>query len=67
MAGDLAQQQAHYSGIKKRHTVKNTVLCDQTGRRVLYVDETTRGSLHDKTLAEADAPTFPRTAWGWRT
>jgi len=57
--GDHAQQKAYYSGKKKRHTVKNTVICDQKGRRVLYVGETTRGSLHDKTLAEADAPPFP--------
>ena len=57
--GDSVQQKAHYSGKKKRHTVKNTVLCDQQGRRVLYVGETTRGSMHDKTLAEADAPPFP--------
>ena len=53
--GDDGRQKAHYSGKKKRHTVKNTVICDQKGRRVLYVGETTRGSMHDKTLAEADA------------
>ena len=57
--GDDGRQKAHYSGKKKRHTVKNTVICDQKGRRVLYVGETTRGSMHDKTLAEADAPPFP--------
>lgn len=57
--GEDGRQKAHYSGKKKRHTVKNTVLCDRTGRRVLYVGETTRGSMHDKTLAEADAPPFP--------
>jgi hypothetical protein len=57
--GDATRQTAHYSGKKKRHTVKNTVLCDRRGRRVLYVGETTRGSTHDKTLAEADAPPFP--------
>jgi hypothetical protein len=57
--GDDGCQKAHYSGKKKRHTVKNTVICDHKGRRVLYVGETTRGSMHDKTLAEADAPPFP--------
>lgn len=57
--GDDGDQRAHYSGKKKRHTVKNTVLCDQQGRRVLYVGETTHGSRHDKTLAAADAPPFP--------
>jgi len=62
--GDDGRQKAHYSGKKKRHTVKNTVICDQQGRRVLYIGETTRGSLHDKTLAEADAPPFPPDSLG---
>lgn len=57
--GETARQTAHYSGKKKRHTVKNMVLSDQTGQRVLYLGATTRGSTHDKTLAEADAPPFP--------
>jgi hypothetical protein len=57
--GDPTQQRAHYSGKKKRHTVKNTIISDQKGRRIVYVGETTHGSTHDKTLAEADAPPYP--------
>lgn len=57
--GDDGCQREHYSGKKKRHTVKNTVICTLTGRRVLYVGETTKGKTHDKALAEADAPPFP--------
>lgn len=57
--GTAPRQQAHYSGKKKRHTVKNTVLTDRKGRRIVYLGATARGSTHDKTQAEADAPPFP--------
>lgn len=57
--GKAEQQKNHYSGKKKRHTVKNTIVCTAKGRRIVYVGRTEHGKTHDKTLAEADAPPFP--------
>jgi hypothetical protein len=53
------RQQTHYSGKKKRHTMKNTIVTNLTGRRVVYLGETRAGSVHDKRAAEKDAPPFP--------
>jgi hypothetical protein len=41
------KQRRLYSGKKKRHTRKNTVLSDEK-KRVLVLTKTTRGSMHDK-------------------
>jgi len=57
--GTDTRQRQYYSGKKKRHTVKNTLLTDRTGRRIVYLGATARGSTHDKTQAETDAPPFP--------
>lgn len=62
--GKAEKQKAHYSGKKKRHTVKNTIVCTATGRRIVYVGHTEQGKTHDKTLAEADAPPFPPNSRG---
>jgi len=55
---DADRQKRHYSGKKKRHTVKNTVVADSK-RRIVFLGETAEGKRHDKTLAEDDAPPFP--------
>ena len=39
--------------------VKNTIVTNTTGRRVVFVGETRAGSMHDKRAAEEDAPPFP--------
>ena len=65
--GHAERQHQYYSGKKKRHTVKNTIVCTTTGRRVVYVGRTEQGNTHDKTLAESDAPPFPRTVGAQRT
>jgi len=62
--GTDARQRAHYSGNKKRPMVKNTVGTNQTGRRIVYLGATARGSTHDKALADTDAPPFPPTSCG---
>ncbi|MHB9130710.1 MAG: transposase family protein [Armatimonadota bacterium] len=62
--GNDARQRQHYSGKKKRHTVKNTVVTDRKGRRIVYLGATVRGSTHDKTQAEADALPFPPDSQG---
>ncbi len=56
---DDDRQRRHYSGKKKRHTVKNTVVSNARGTQVAFVGATAAGSRHDKTQAEADAPPFP--------
>jgi len=56
---DPDRQTACYSGKKKRHTLKNTVITNHTGRRIVFVGETTAGHRHDKRLVEDDAPPFP--------
>ena len=53
------QQQTYYSGKKKRHTVKNTVVTPKRGRRITFLGETVEGKRHDKTTAEDDPPPFP--------
>lgn len=48
---NIEQQQAHYSGKKKKHTVKNalltTALC-----YILFVSPTLAGKIHDKKIAD---------------
>lgn len=56
---EAERQRRCYSGKKKRHTEKNTVVTDGTGRQIVYLGETTPGSRHDKALVEQDAPPFP--------
>jgi hypothetical protein len=56
---DADRQAACYSGKKKRHTLKNTVVTQATGRHIVFLGATTAGSRHDKRLAEEDAPPFP--------
>ncbi len=43
------QQKAYYSGKKKRHTVKNTVISDQD-KQLVFVGQTVPGSMHDYAL-----------------
>lgn len=43
------QQRRHFSGKKRRHTVKNTTLSDPE-KRILFVGETRVGSQHDYSL-----------------
>jgi hypothetical protein len=56
---DTEEQRRYYSGKKKRHTVKNTVVTDARGKRVIYLGWTVEGKRHDKALVEAEAPPFP--------
>lgn len=45
------EQEAHYSGKKKAHTVKNLLLCSLAGF-VLFVSTTVEGKQHDKKIAD---------------
>lgn len=49
---DKKKQKSQYSGKKKRHTLKNTVVADPTSKRVLIVGPTVPGPTNDKKDAE---------------
>jgi len=44
------QQRQHFSGKKKRHTVKNTVIASCLRKGIFFVGKTVPGSQHDYTL-----------------
>ena len=50
----LERQAKHYSGKKKRHTVKNQILVSPRTRKILHVSKTVEGKRHDKKIAEED-------------
>lgn len=47
-----AEQRRHFSGKRKRHTLKTQLLVRRRTGRILHVSETVPGSIHDKTLLE---------------
>lgn len=55
---DNETQRSHYSGKKKRHTVKNDVIGGQDSR-ILFLTETVEGKKHDKKLADEADYTLP--------
>jgi hypothetical protein len=57
---DAAEQRKKYSGKKKRHTVKNTVL-STTCQMILFLGYTVFGSCHDYHLFKSEFP--PDTNW----
>ena len=48
---DREAQQAHYSGKRKRHTLKNNVLTN-AACKVVFLTATCEGSLHEKHIAD---------------
>ena len=58
--GDDAVQKRHYSGKKKRHTLKNEYIVTKKGR-IASVSPSQPGSRHDLTIRRA-GPTLPRGA-----
>jgi DDE superfamily endonuclease len=48
---DAEKQQEHYSGKKKKHTLKNAVIVTATCL-IVFVGATVNGAMHDKKLAE---------------
>lgn len=45
---DPEQQRRHYSGKKKRHTLKNTLVVEPREKKILILTPTVPGSVHDK-------------------
>jgi hypothetical protein len=60
------QQQAKYSGKKKRHTVKNNVIMDKQTGKIKGLSETVDGRRHDKKLADEQALSFPKGSKLWQ-
>lgn len=48
------QQRQHFSGKKRRHTVKNTVIADCSREGIFFVGKTKPGSRHDYTLLKQE-------------
>ena len=53
-----AEQKRHYSGKKKRHTLKHQAVTDQKGR-ILAVSRAYPGSVHDKNVYDREAVDKP--------
>jgi hypothetical protein len=54
------KQESHYSGKKKRHTVKNNVVTEKRTKKVKILSATCEGKKHDKKLADEQAIQFPK-------
>jgi hypothetical protein len=55
---DPEEQQDHYSGKKKCHTVKNLLIIDETCH-MCFLSDTCEGKAHDKSLADLAGYTLP--------
>jgi hypothetical protein len=56
---DKKRQESHYSGKKKRHTVKNNMVSDKRTRKIKVLSETCESKKHDKKLAD-EQPSLSR-------
>lgn len=63
---DQDKQRHHYSGKKKRHTVKNNVISDQRTRKIKVLSPTVEGKKHDKKLADEQDIPFPPGSKLWK-
>jgi len=63
---DKEKQRTHYSGKKKRHTVKNTVISDKRTGKIKALSPTCAGKQHHKKLADEHSVTFPPGSKLWK-
>ena len=64
---DKAKRDEHYSGKKKRTTVKNNLITERrSGGKVKYLSETVEGKRHDKKLADDKGYKFPPGSKLWQ-
>jgi hypothetical protein len=63
---DKDRQRQHYSGKKKRHTVKNNVVSDKRTRKIKVLSPTGEGKKHDKKLADEQDLSFPPGSKLWQ-
>lgn len=54
------RQSKCYSGKKKRHSLKNTVVSSAKTKKIILLGNTREGTVHDKRLAEEDGIRFPK-------
>jgi hypothetical protein len=60
------KQESHYSGKKKRHTVKNNVVTEKRTKKIKALSATCEGKKHDKKLADEQAIPFPKGSKVWK-
>jgi hypothetical protein len=53
------KQKSNYSGKKKKHTKKHTVVCSSPSKRIVFIGLVHPGSTHDKKMADLDIASFP--------
>lgn len=63
---DNDRQRDHYSGKKKRHTVKNNIVSDKRTRKIKVLSPTVEGKKHDKKLADEQDIPFPPGSKLWK-
>jgi hypothetical protein len=63
---DKERQKEHYSGKKKRHTLKNNVVTDKRTRKIKVLSQTCEGKKHDKKLADEQNLRFPKGSKVWK-
>ncbi len=63
---DRERQKQYYSGKKKRHTVKNIIITDQTTKQIKVLGPTVEGKQHDKKAADEQAYQFPEGSHLWQ-
>jgi len=56
---DPTEQKAYYSGKKKRHTVKNVMLAEESGS-LPFLSDTYKGSTHGKPIADQTPYPLPQ-------
>ena len=52
-------QRQRYSGKKKRHTIKNTIVSNRKTKKVIFLGATAPGSHHDKRMVDDEPIPFP--------
>lgn len=64
---DNGKRNQHYSGKKKRTTVKNNLITERRrGGKVKFLSETVEGKRHDKKLADDEQYEFPEGSKMWK-
>jgi DDE superfamily endonuclease/Helix-turn-helix of DDE superfamily endonuclease len=64
---DKVKRDKHYSGKKKRTTVKNNLISERRrGGKVKYLSQTVEGKRHDKKLADDEQYQFPSGSKLWK-
>ncbi len=63
---DPQKQRDHYSGKKKKHTIKNNVITHKPTKKIKGLSATVPGSKHDKKLADEEEHRFPPGSQLWK-